>query len=213
MDAINVHITVKDEPAPRQYIVTGGSFDAMKTTVKATGARFDGDLKSWALPSPGAFDLLEQLRQQYTANELPILRLKRDFDEVSRDVDKCARGHMLNWQEASWSVTTTMWLEVQFGDTPQAVRWNKLPPVPAEIEITPDAAASAAAEMAATGWKPEQIHGLSIARGIVQAELDRRAAATNDRLLELLRQQPRTKANIIEAVKVLLVEIGFVPNN
>ena len=210
MDALNVHIFVKDEPAPRQFVVTGGAFDTMKAAVKTAGARYDGDRKSWALPSPGAFDVLKRLREQYTVDEIAILRLKKYFEEMSQDVDKCTSGHMLDWRDATWTINTTLRLEVQtsqdqlgYGD------WRKLPDVPVSIEIAPDVALSHAEKMLAGSWTPAQVHGLSIARSIVRDELERRADAANQRMLELLRNRTRTKENIIEAAKTLLNEFGL----
>lgn len=215
MDAVNVHIFVKDEPSPRQYMVAGDTFDAMKTVIKTTGARYDGDRKSWMLPGPNAFALLKQLRGQYTVREYAILRLQKYFEEISQDVDRDTRGsYTLEWQTATRTINTTLRLEVQTRqDQLGFSSWLKLPDVPVVIEITPETAAAQAEKMLSEHWPPAQVHGISIARNIVRDELDSRAEAADKRLKELLKNQQRTKENIVEAVKTLLREFGLTERN
>lgn len=203
MDVVRVHLQVRGEPTPSEYVVSGGSFADMKASVKATSATFDGDRKSWLIPGPGAFDVLKQLRQQYTVQEVPLLHSSTSFDEVAADVSRDSVKHTLTWQADTWTVNTKLWLKF---DT-NSPYWCKLPPVPVTVEITPGDANRHAAQMAATGWTPAQVHGQSIARRIVQEDLERRTAGANERLFALLKGKTRSKEEMLAALATLFTEL------
>lgn len=57
-DTILVAVRAKGRRVARVLEVSGGTFDAMKTAVKATGARFDTKYRRWDMPSVAAVNSL-----------------------------------------------------------------------------------------------------------------------------------------------------------
>lgn len=196
-DSLRVHILVKDEVFPRIYEMRGATFDAMKKAAKATGAIYDGNLRSWRLPGPTAWETLKGLREQHTVTETPLVRVQRDRGAVYQPD---THSNM-----TARPVATELWLEARI----DVDFWRRLPPVPVKVEVTAEMEAQASAEMAADGLTAMQIHKFSIGRHCAAAELERMSAAADARVKALLKGKPRTKENYQAALAELLKELGW----
>lgn len=198
MDTVRVHVVVKDEMFPRSYVMSGGTFAAMKDAVKALGGRFDGSRSSWLLPGSEAWSMLKALREQYTVTEMALVRIQRERGDHG---SICMADRALDKRPC----LTELWLEAARGDG----TWLGLPPLPVKIDIAPELEAEAAAALAADGLTPAQIHRLSIGRRVAYGVLEKMAADADDRVKALLKGKPRTKENYQAAIGELLKELGW----
>lgn len=187
---MNIHVVVKDELFPRQFAVTGGEFNDMKDAVKATGATFDGEMKSWRLPGADAWSIIKQLRQHFTVEELPLVCCDSEF-----------AAQYGNWNANPCSVPAG-WLEVKVGQD----FWKPLA-LEVELEITPEMAERTKTQFREWQFTEDRFNLRAINMHAGIAELERRAQEADRQMKKILKGKTRTKEAYYSAIKAAREEM------